>query len=297
MTNEDDLAKWLAGEMTESERKTFESSSSFATYNKIALYSKQLTTPNFKGDEMLKEILKSKSKKSLVVPLQKTWFFKIACVLVLAFGLLFLTKNYYSVNEITRNGEELAFNLPDDSHVILNSDSQIDYKKWNWNNKRSLNLNGEAFFKVTKGKTFDVVTNIATVTVVGTQFSVKTRKKRLEVECFEGKVKVTYSNKSTFIKKGEIIVVENNKILYALPTNAAKPTWMTEEIRIISMPLHQILNELEYNYDVKFDQDFSGYNSNFSGYLPKNNFNLAMKILSETYQFKFKVDKKSVKIE
>ena len=30
------------------------------------------------------------------------------------------------------------------------------YKKWNWENNRKLNLNGEAYFKVTKGKTFEV---------------------------------------------------------------------------------------------------------------------------------------------
>lgn len=296
MKNEYDLAKWLSGEMTETERNKFEKLPEFITYSKIAAYAQQLEKPNFDGDAMLEEILNVEKRKVKIVPFQQTWFFRIACVLVLAFGLLFLAKNNYSVTEYSQNGQKTTFELPDDSQVVLNSDSKIEYKKWNWNSKRSLDLNGEAFFKVKKGKTFDVNTNLGKVTVVGTQFNVKNRENRLEVECFEGKVKVAVANTNHFIKKGEIIVIENNKAIVASPTNGSNPSWMNNEIRIISMPFKQILKELECNYDFHFDNNNSFSDKKFTGYLPKDDFKLAMKILSSTYQFKFQINKKTVKI-
>ena len=45
-----------------------------------------------------------------------------------------------------------------------------------WKNERSVNLDGEGFFKVAKGSKFDVETSAGTVSVVGTQFNVKNRK-------------------------------------------------------------------------------------------------------------------------
>src|SRR5690606_1018044 len=80
---------------------------------------------------------------------------KIASVLVIAFGLYFTI----SLNNVTQvetvAGEKITVALPDGSQVILNALSSIEYKK-KWEKERSLQLDGEAYFKVATGKKFDV---------------------------------------------------------------------------------------------------------------------------------------------
>jgi Fe2+-dicitrate sensor, membrane component len=66
--------------------------------------------------------------------------------------------------------------------VNLNSSSQLSYSKNKWDSKREVTLNGEAFFKVSKGSTFDVITLNGKVSVLGTQFNVKQRENYFEVK-------------------------------------------------------------------------------------------------------------------
>src|SRR5690606_22489623 len=123
-------------------------------------------------------------------------------------------------------GEKTEFLLPDNSKVVLNSDSEAEYKSWNWNKKRSVELKGEAFFKVAKGKTFDVNTSLGKVTVVGTQFNVKARDNRFDVTCFEGKVKVTYKNEEVFLTPGESVTFEEGEEIEIPETKAVLPGWI-----------------------------------------------------------------------
>jgi ferric-dicitrate binding protein FerR (iron transport regulator) len=125
--------------------------------------------------------------KNKTIRLQHNWLLRIAAVLVIGIGLFFASVPMQTTTELTQNKMQKTFLLPDDSEVTLNSASQIEYKKWNWTDHRELQLEGEAFFKVTKGQTFDVLTRLGKVTVVGTQFNVKARGDRFEVICFEGK--------------------------------------------------------------------------------------------------------------
>ena len=45
-----ELAKWLAGELSEEELKSFQQTPEYATYLKIAEYSSQLKAPSFDAD-------------------------------------------------------------------------------------------------------------------------------------------------------------------------------------------------------------------------------------------------------
>ena len=193
------LAKWLNNELAGEELKAFEASEEFADYQKIKEYSAQLKTPNFEEDKILKTVLSHQKKEQKLNTTPKSWLLKIAAVLVLGIGITFAMRNFVSFTESALNGEKTSFVLPDNSEVVLNSGSEIQYKKWNWSTERKLKLDGEAFFKVAKGKTFEVETDLGKVTVLGTQFNVKSRNNRIDVICFEGKVKVNYSQEEVII--------------------------------------------------------------------------------------------------
>ncbi|MDR6967831.1 ferric-dicitrate binding protein FerR (iron transport regulator) [Flavobacterium arsenatis] len=285
MEEQHDLAKWLAGEMTKSELEAFEKSADFETYNKIKELSSQLEVPDFDTQEMYQNIIARKKKKK-VIRLQDLWYMKIAAILVLVFGITFLVRPYVPTTEYASVGEKNTFLLPDDSEIALNSDSKINYKKWNWENERSLKLEGEAFFKVAKGEKFTVNTNLGEVTVVGTQFNIKARNKNFEVECYEGKVKVVFNKKTVFLTKGQNIVVQNNTKIEAIPLTDLQPAWLGNEIKFNNNSLADVIEELERQYNITIENTKDSSES-FTGTLPLKNLDTALQIISKTFHLKY----------
>lgn len=280
-------AKWLAGELTGDDLKNFEASPEFETYNKIAIYSKQLETPEFDSDTILSAIVQ-RPKQMPVVKMKSYLVYKVAAILIIALGIFFVNQNVMAITKVAQAGERTEFNLPDDSHVVLNSGSEIEYKKWNWSNNRSLSLHGEAFFKVAKGKTFDVNTSLGKVTVVGTQFNVRARNNHFEVQCFEGKVRVQNNNQVVFIIKGQIVVFENGNKINANPYNNSKPGWMMNEIVFNSEILGAIIPEIERQYKVKIEVNTINSGQKFTGTIPNDNIDIAMKIICKTFHLNYK---------
>lgn len=279
------LAKWLAGDMTESELKAFQQTPEYTTYIKIAQYSVQLKTPVFDEDLMLQKVVDSKKATPKVIPLYQSKWLQIAALLIVFLGLTFVVKSEVSFTEYAENAQKTTFTLPDDSEIVLNSGSEIKYKKWNWNNQRSLELKGEAFFKVAKGKTFDVETSLGTVTVVGTQFNVKSRENRMEVYCFEGKVRVQNNNQIIYITKGKGVIFEKNKQT-ATTFNPSLPTWLNNQMHFESENLTAIKAEMERQYGIKISIKDVSLQRKFTGTIPSNDLDVALKIISKTFHLK-----------
>ena len=89
------------------------------------------------------------------------------------------------------------------------------------------------------------------------------------------------------IGKGQIVVFENGKSITATATNAEKPLWMQNEIRIISLPLNEIISEMERDYAIKIDNKLLLTSEKFTGILPKNDLETALKILGGSYGFTY----------
>jgi transmembrane sensor len=277
------LAKWLAGDMTEEELAAFQAEPDFAIFNNIKKYSAELATPNFEEDKTLAAILASPKKEIKTISLTQNWFFRIAAVLVIGLGLFFGYKNIATSTEFAENGVQNTFLLPDNSQVVLNSGSKIQYKKWNWDNNRSLELNGEAYFKVAKGQKFEVNTSLGKVTVLGTQFNVKQRDNRFDVTCYEGKVKVNYGDTEQIITKGMSLAFENGQSI-AIPENSVQsPEWLQNEMVFYQANLKSILGEFERHFDVTLELKSNDNSQLFTGTIPAKNLDIALQILTTTY--------------
>ncbi|RXR29425.1 FecR family protein [Flavobacterium piscinae] len=274
------LAKWLNNELEGEELKAFEASEDFAVYQKIKQYSGELTTPAFDDDKMLQTILQRKKNKTISI--QKV-LLRIAAVFILGFGITFAVKNFTNFTEFSENGATTAFVLPDDSSVLLNAGSSVEYKKWNWNNERKLKLDGEAYFKVAKGKKFEVATALGTVSVLGTQFNVKNRATRLDVTCYEGKVQVNYQNQQVILTKGMMISFENGTQIYAGETKSLEPEWLKKEVNFSKENLQAILDEINRQYNVVVEYKGKPTNQDFSGTIPMNDLAVALEIIATTY--------------
>jgi ferric-dicitrate binding protein FerR (iron transport regulator) len=290
------LAKWLAGGMTESERKAFQETPEYATYIKIAHYSTQLKTPVFDEDLMLQNIVSSKKSTPKGIPFYQSKWLRIAAVLVVFLGLTFVLKSEITFTEYAENAKKTTFILPDQSEIVLNSGSEITYKKWKWNNQRSLKLKGEAFFKVAKGKTFDVQTDLGTVTVVGTQFSVKSRGNRMEVYCYEGKVRVQNKSQITYLTEGKHVYYENNKQIVTSFSDSI-PLWLQNRITFESEDLAAISAEMERQYGVKISVKNVPLEQQFTGTIPSNDLDVALEIICKTFQLKATKTKATIILE
>lgn len=294
MEEQHDLAKWLEGKMTGSELEAFERTPEFAGYQKIKTYSAQLQAPDFESHTMYQNIV-SHPKTQPVIQLKPNWFLRIAAILVIALGLFFASGAILPQTELAENGKQQIFQLPDASQVTLNSGSEIEYKKWNWDKNRSLELQGEAFFKVTKGKTFDVYTDLGKVTVVGTQFNVKSRGKRFEVSCFEGKVRVENNGQVVFLTKGQNIAFENGKTLDIPANTDTKPSWMNGQMSFHAENLEAVIAEMERQYAIEITLNNISSDQKFTGTIPAANMEMALQIISSAYNFKYtKTGKNSI---
>ena len=280
-----DLAKWLAGEMTDEELKSFQQSSQYNTYSKIKQYSSQLETPTFDEEKIYKNIIKNSKNKAKIVPITKNWIFRIAAIFVIGFGISLLYQNYNLVTQTAANGIKTDFLLPDNSQVTLNSGSKIDFKKWNWDNNRELKLDGEAYFRVAKGKKFEVQTNLGTVTVLGTHFDVKARENKFFVSCYQGRVKVNYKTTQIILTHGQSVVFENGKQTNFTSENA-QPEWIENTIAFHKENLPNIIAEIQRQYNIFIEINANYSEELFTGKIPTNNLDVALQIIATTYHLK-----------
>ena len=130
------LAKWLNNDLSKDELTEFEASPDFEKYQKIKNYTDHLEVADLDKNTMLSNILSQKKVVPKVVPLYKKWMFQAAAILVLALGIAFAFKYFVPQTRTADFGERTTFSLPDNSEVILNSGSEINYKKWNWDSNR-----------------------------------------------------------------------------------------------------------------------------------------------------------------
>lgn len=292
------LAKWLNDEMTEAELKEFQSQPDYHLYEKIKQYSSELQTNSFNEEAMLSTILASKKETPKVVPLYRNWMFRIAAVLVLGLGLLFTYQTVSSTTQLAENGKETTFLLPDNSEVVLNSGSEIEYKKWNWDDNRNLQLQGEAYFKVAKGKKFQVNTDLGKVSVLGTQFNVKARNNRFDVTCYEGRVKVNYNSEEVILTQGQTVSFENNKKIIHHNVDLEKPLWIENQMDFEQEKINTIIEEIERQYNCSIELKNGSSEQLFTGKLPADNIDVALQIIASSYHLKInKINSTSYSME
>ena len=292
------LAKWLNDEMTDKELLEFQSATDYHLYEKIKRYSSELEVPHFNEQELLSKVISAKKESPKVIALKSNWFMRIAAILVICLGLLFAYSSFSTTYQMAENGRQTTFSLPDNSEIVLNSGSEIEYKKWNWDSNRNLNLKGEAYFKVAKGKKFEVCTDLGKVAVLGTQFNVKARENRFDITCYEGRVKVNYKSTEIIITKGESVAFADGKLVYHMAATSAKPEWTNGEAKFNQESLDQIVKELSRQYNIEIELKNNVNHQLFTGLIPTNNFKEAIQIIASTYHLKTnKISEKKIILE
>ncbi len=199
---------------------------------------------------------------------------RIAAVLIVLFGIYFFFKQTQKPNEIilteiiTKDSIQKIL-LPDSSIVWLNKSGKISYPKTFDNKTRTISLEGEAYFQITKNpdKPFIINAGDAVVQVLGTQFNLKAIKQNdIIVSVTEGKVAFSKTkNKEENIKliAGEqgILNLSSNKIEKNTNFNQNATAWKTGILKFDNQTLDKVIKDLSEYYKVEIvlkDKSLSG---------------------------------------
>ena len=237
---------------------------------------------------MLKKITEKTTDKK-VRKLIPNWMLAAAA----SVALLLSTVYYLSgTNETfsTSFGEQLALVLPDGSEVLLNSKSTLSYKKSDWfDGNRILELKGEGYFKVKKGSTFSVNSTNGKVSVLGTQFNVKTNPSYFEVLCYEGRVQVENKEETAILTQGlSFRKIEKRATEKGTFINN-KPNWLEGESSFNNSPIKFVLEELEKQYNVKISTANLDASILYTGAFTNKNLNLALQTICVPLSIKFEI--------
>ncbi len=288
------LARWVANDLSPEELRQFQDSESYHQFNKINEASQLLKAPYYNKPDVFNKISKKisqKNKSTKVIKLIPTWVYSAVASVALLFSVFYSYNN--SSNFSTEYGEQLTVKLPDNSTAHLSANSSLEFKEKNWKENRDLFLTGEAYFEVEKGKSFTVNTTEGNVVVLGTKFTINSSNNFLEVQCFEGKVKVTSkSNNEAILTKGTAFRLYNNKSEH---WNFSKetPSWLKGESDFTNIPLSQVIISLEKQYNLKFDTSKIDINKRFTGTFTHKNVNIALKTVFAPLKISFKLAKNS----
>ena len=291
------LAQWLAGELTDKELKDLVSEADYVAFLKLKKgldISEQL---NASTDDSFAKIQNRISRKTTKVrPLNTRWAIGIAASIIVLLGV-FSFLNTSEINVVTGYGEQKTIALLDGTEVILNANSRLIYDEDNWDNERKLSLEGEAYFKVTKGETFVVETEHGSVTVLGTQFNVNAAKNYFDVVCYEGKVGVkTYDSEHILLPEDGVRKVDGYHVEHPAITDKM-PTWIHGESTFKSVPLYQVIKALEDQYQIRFDTDYINRTEIFTGSFPHDSLDIALKTVFQTLNISYnEKEKRNIKL-
>ena len=295
------LAKWLEREISDLELKKLVSEEDYKTFKKIKTgidVFVEIEKPLQNTFNEIKAKIKTKSGKK---PRAKiiNLYSKVAVAIAASVILFFSLNTFFDNNDVnfqSNFGEQQVVTLLDGSEVILNAKSELKYNKKDWKTNREVFLNGEAFFKVQKGKTFTVTTINGSVTVLGTQFNVNTNKNFFDVVCYEGSVKVTSNNIERIITRNQAVRNNNGLTAYTPNIENENPSWVSGQSSFKSVPLSQVIDALHKQFNIDFDSATIDDAIVFTGSFDNKNLNIALASVFETVNVKYAVSKNKIKL-
>lgn len=298
MDNKYLIKKWLSDELSQAEEASFKAMDDAELYEEIIQEAQR-----YSGEHHAKVISFEELDKHLTIEKNnsgtnwRTVAMRIAAVFVIGLALF----TFFNQNNVQSFDTELAqtktITLPDNSIVSLNELSHLEYNSDKWNEKRTLELKGEAFFDVEKGKRFEVHTEFGVVSVLGTEFNIISKEGTFKVSCYEGLVSVNYGKEIVKLPAGTEFVLESENGIKT-EVSISEPNWLNNMSVFDNATLDSVLAELEKQYNVKVnyiaDNDIF---INFTGAFEHNNLENALKSVTQPLNLIYTINNKEVEIK
>ncbi|MCW5521027.1 FecR domain-containing protein [Aureitalea sp. L0-47] len=289
MEKKDLLDKWLNGELTPEEFEVFRTIPEFSSYLRIQDFIEKVELPQHDVDQGLIDLNERKAKKEPKV-ISMASLIKIAAVLTLLLASYLFVSNY-EIGTSTQIAQNEIFLLPDDSKVTLNEFSRIELKRFNWGNNRTVKFQGEAYFEVEEGSTFTVETEQGSITVLGTKFNVAAFENSLNVECFEGLVRIIQDDISIDIPAGRSVNLVGGELFLA-DIYTTEPGWIYDESRFEDSPIAGVISVLKSEYGLNVVTENIDVNLRFTGGFPNNDLEAALQAITLPLGLNYTIENK-----
>ncbi|MDH6304116.1 transmembrane sensor [Parabacteroides sp. PF5-5] len=304
--NRDILIRYFSGECTESEKSSIQK-----WLEEDETHKKQFINERIRFDASLmideNKMLHTDYKAKGII-----WnIMKIAAAFLILVGSSYLFSLYQdrqgemiSQNIHVPTGNRTSITLPDGTLVWLNSNTTLKYPSRFSKKERIVELDGEAYFEVTKDKkkTFIVKTNKYNIEVLGTTFNVEAynNKETFSAALFTGRIKLYQEEEketSIFLNKGECAKLVDNTLQIS-PIQSETYRWRDGLIIIENKSFEEVMLLLE-KY---FGQEIIIENKKVKdlGYQGKlriaDGVDHALRVLQNDYHFTYKRDETMSKI-
>lgn len=223
------------------------------------------------------------------------YLFVLSSVVFFVFALVLINNDAQNPITITTSKGQIArMLLPDGSQVTINSNTLLSYSTRGFIFKdRVVNLDGEAFFEVSKQKLlgrkldFTVITKPASIKVTGTSFNVSKRNNKLNVYLKEGKIILNTSiNGAIDMKEGDAASIDEkgSLVLEKNSNNNLHLGWLNNKLIFEQTPFFKIIESIETQYGVKVKcKSKSLLAKTFTGVLPADDKSILLKSIKETF--------------
>jgi len=228
---------------------------------------------------------------------------KVAAILLLVWGGSYL---YHSTTEDTTYqslyvpaGQRAELTLPDGTKVWINAQSKIKYPLSFRKDKRTVELDGEAFFDVTKNKDkpFCVKTKNVSVQVLGTEFDLKAyaNRPRAEVFLLKGKVALydAAHKKRVEMKPNEYVCYKDGQFEKGSIKDENYFKWRMGIISFKNESVHELFKKLELYYDIHIDVKRKNIlREHYTGkFRTKDGIEQVLNVLQIEHNFTYTIDK------
>ncbi len=199
------------------------------------------------------------SNKKKLISLQ--WIVGAAAtIIILIIGGIYLFNIENNIEQyntiIVPAGQRINLILSDNTNLWLNANTEFRYPTEFSKKNRTVYLDGEAYFEVSKdeNKPFIVKTSKGDVHVTGTSFNVEAYSKfdNFVTSLFEGGVDIYIKdNKSVTLFPNELGILENNQFLIKNITDNDHYLWKDGLISFRNKGIEEILISLEKYFDIE----------------------------------------------
>ena len=196
-----------------------------------------------------------------------------------------------------KNGEHKRIILPDGTSVTLNAGSYLRYPREFITDVRRIEMNGEAFFEVTRDeeKPFLIHTKDADVKVLGTSFNVKAfdMDEQLTVSVQTGKVQVDLPEAMMRLLPDEQFVMDKTKGEFQKRNEDARlsTVWIKGGLYFNRTPIRTVVNELVrmYNRTIEFAPG-AEYNDYIYGEHDNKSLEAVLKSIQYSTDIKYRIE-------
>ena len=266
----------------------------------------------WKVDKMLKSqlYLKKYQKKDRYVIFHRIVIelLKVAAIVLILLGGNFLLQKDDQMESLPSfqtlyvpAGQRAELILPDSTKVWLNANSKLVYPTSFKKGIRQVELDGEAYFDVkhNEDNPFVVGTKSMNVTVLGTEFNVKTNRQGASTTLVSGAVK--FISRTADKKERAVLIQPGQRISYDAKTGKSKVEevdiereigWKDGKIVLEDCPLQEALDILSKKYHVTFriiNDELQ--NSRFTGTIKNQGVEQIIKNLSISCRFNYRIVK------